>query len=105
MPRDHRPAWNHWWIDAWEQQELAVPECDDRGMERLRPRQPVRRIGDDRRSLDDELDVVGKNLRCGNLERPSHAAPQLPQPRNFPYRGHAWSPGKLPACERSAKRE
>src|SRR6476661_2692023 len=61
-------------------------------MQRLHARQPVRRIGDDRRSVDDELDVVGKNRSCGNLQRPPHAALQLPHPRIFHIDTNAWSP-------------
>jgi hypothetical protein len=38
MPRDHCAAGDHRWVDAREQQELAVPKRDNRWMEFLRAR-------------------------------------------------------------------
>ena len=46
----------------------------------------IRRIGDDRGSVNDELDVAGEKRGCDNLERSPHTTPQLSHPRNFPYR-------------------
>lgn len=38
MPRDHCAAGDHRWVDAREQQKLAVPKRDNRWMEFLRAR-------------------------------------------------------------------
>jgi len=38
MPRDHRPPGDHWRVDSREQQELSVPEGNNRWMEFLRSR-------------------------------------------------------------------
>jgi len=38
MPRDHRAARNHRWVDAREQEELTVPECDNGWVKCLRSR-------------------------------------------------------------------
>ena len=71
-------------INARQEEKLAVPQRDDQGVEPLGPLNIVRRVGDDRRRLDDELDVVGNNRSQENLQRAPQADSLPPDPRNFP---------------------
>ncbi len=88
MLGDDGAAWDVARINSRQEKELAVPQCDDRGVEALAPLHIVRRVGDDGRGVHHQLDVVDDDRRDENLQRAPQANPLPPEPRIFPKRRH-----------------
>jgi len=84
VPRDDGATRDLARIEAGQEKKLPVPQCDDRGVKLARLANLIRGIGNDRRGLDDELNVVGENGTQENLQRAPQASPLPPKPGDLP---------------------
>jgi hypothetical protein len=92
VPCDDGAAGNFAWINTWQEKELSVPQRNYRGVELACPADKVRRIGNNRRRVDDELDVVDDGGSKEDLHRPPQPDPLPPEPRNLPQPRHRSAP-------------
>jgi hypothetical protein len=79
-------------INAWQEKKLSVPQRNYRGVELTCSADKVGGIGDDRRRVDDEFDVIDDGGSKEDLHRSPQPDSLPPEPRNLPQPRHRSTP-------------
>ena len=82
VPCDDGAAGNLARINTWQEKELSVPQSNYRGVQLACPADKVRGIGNNRRRVDDKLDVIDDGGSKEDLYRPPQPDPLPPDPRD-----------------------
>src|SRR6187200_2858624 len=92
VPCDDGAAGNLARINAWQEKKLSVPQSNYRGVQLACPADKVRGIGNNRRRVDDEFDVIDDGGSKEDLHRSPQPDSLPPEPRNLPQPRHRSTP-------------